>query len=272
MKSVLVFLSVLLSMGAANSVFAQAATVPDWTKTDCDGVEHNLYAELDSGSVVIMDFAMTFMGGNTVCPPCSTASAALERIKAHYDSTNLGKVHHYAMSYSDSYDCDNMNRWKEQCGFVDPCFPQCEADVKASYGSAGMPLIIVVGPNHTMLKKITSWSASGSPTNEASVRSAIDKGLAEQSLAVKLPVTMNEQIQLRMSGSNQFELNVRQPESLTIEVFDVLGKVCATLAENIVFPSGQSLLRLPALTKGPYLARVCSKDHQVISFPFSVVQ
>jgi hypothetical protein len=255
MQTMRLLFALLLLIGVASSSSAQ--TVTDWTKTDCDGVEHNLFAELDSGCVVIMDFAMTYMGGNTVCPPCSTASAALERIKAHYDSTNPGKVHHYAMSYSDTYDCDNMNQWKEQCGFVDPCFPQCEADVKAHYGPSGMPLIVVVGPKHTILKKITSWSASGSPTNETAVQKAVDQGLAQTAAVANSAMALNDFRIVRSGTSQHLECDLHEGATLSMEVFDVLGKQCATLASASFFPQGHSRIAIPStLTAGSYIVRV----------------
>ena len=39
---------------------------PDFTATDIDSVEHNLYSYLDSGYQVILDFSATW------CPPCWT--------------------------------------------------------------------------------------------------------------------------------------------------------------------------------------------------------
>jgi len=254
MKKLIAFFAVTILIGAAP---VSSQTVTDWTKTDCDGVEHHLFSELDSGSVVIMDFAMTYMGGGVICPPCSTASAALERIKAHYDSINPGKLHHYAMSYSDAYDCEEMNRWKSDCGFHDPCIPQCEADVKASFGNTGMPLIIVVGPKRTMLKKITSWSASGSPTNETAVRKAVDQGLAEATASVASG-SLAQEFRITHSGVMQnLEFDLKEGASLSINILDLLGKNCGELANQVFFPQGHSRIVIPSnLTVGSYILRI----------------
>ena len=54
-----------LAFLASLSINAQVgATAPDFTVTDIDGVEHNLYSILDNGKVVILDCSATW------CSPC----------------------------------------------------------------------------------------------------------------------------------------------------------------------------------------------------------
>ena len=60
------FLVVCLFVG--NS-FGQVIPAEDWTQTDCNGVEHNLFSELDAGEVVLMEIVM--LDG---CVPCINAA------------------------------------------------------------------------------------------------------------------------------------------------------------------------------------------------------
>jgi len=46
------------------SQLADGSTAPDWTLTDINGTEHNLYSYLDQGYAVIIDFSATW------CDPC----------------------------------------------------------------------------------------------------------------------------------------------------------------------------------------------------------
>src|SRR4051812_35007570 len=99
MKNFIAFFFVCSFLLLASAV-AQSQSIQNWTKTDCDGQKHTLFSELDSGNVVIMDFAMTH------CLPCSTATAALTQLHAGFEATNPGNVRHYAIGYIDDYTCN----------------------------------------------------------------------------------------------------------------------------------------------------------------------
>src|SRR5437762_2663869 len=104
MKKIFIALTLGFFSVAQNS--NAQTTAQDWTKTDCDGTEHHLYAELDAGNVVVMDFAMTH------CVPCAVATTAFQKLDAKFGITNPGKLKHYGMGYINSYTCADLNGWK----------------------------------------------------------------------------------------------------------------------------------------------------------------
>ena len=58
------FLTFLVGFTISLSTFAQlpdGSIAPDFTATDINGVEHNLYTYLDSGYSVILNFSATWM-------------------------------------------------------------------------------------------------------------------------------------------------------------------------------------------------------------------
>ena len=61
MRYTFVFTAITLSLAASS----QITIAEDWSQSDCEGTEHNLFATLDTGSVVVMEIVM--LDG---CMPC----------------------------------------------------------------------------------------------------------------------------------------------------------------------------------------------------------
>ena len=139
-------LAAAFAVSMLGSVHAQTVA-QNWTKSDCDGNSHTLFTELDSGCIVIMDFAMTH------CIPCKIATIALTQLDSKYSASHPEKLRHYAMGYINSYTCDDMAQWKLDGNFTIPTMIKCAADVQ-NYGGMGMPTIVIVGgKDHKILYK-----------------------------------------------------------------------------------------------------------------------
>ena len=77
-KLVLAFIAIILVCNASRA----QTTIIDFNQYDCNGQYHNLYSELDSGYVIVMEFIMT-------CSSCVLAGHALETIIADLDAQYL---------------------------------------------------------------------------------------------------------------------------------------------------------------------------------------
>lgn len=137
------FFVLLLSIALTNSGQAQS-TIIDFTQYDCNGQFHNLYSELDSGYVVVMEFIMT-------CSSCVLAGHALETIIADLETQYPGKIRFYQFAYSNAYDCSIMTGFKDTNSFQSTVFEE-NGHMLAAFGGFGMPTIgIVGGSNHGII-------------------------------------------------------------------------------------------------------------------------
>ena len=259
MKKIFIALTLGFFSFAQNS---SAQTIAqDWTKTDCDGTEHHLYAELDAGNVVVMDFAMTH------CVPCAVATTAFQKLDEKFGITNPGKLKHYGMGYINSYTCDDLNGWKSDNNFDLPVMTQCASDV-AFYGGMGMPTIVIVGPDHKVYYKKQGFVQKDTVAMIAAIQKAFG------SASVASGISRND-IRVAGFGAEQsLQFSLREPLVADIQIFDMLGKISATLASNSSIPQGQYVLPLKQanLHSGTYIIRIAAKSGEIISLPLSIAK
>jgi hypothetical protein len=118
----------------------------NWTQTDCDGIEHDLFTTLDTGSAVIMEFVML-----ESCMPCINAAHLMEPIIDRYDMLYDNRVQYYTFGYNDSYACADFDTWESTNAISNDAALLLGADIGSYYGGMGMPTIVVVGRNtHTV--------------------------------------------------------------------------------------------------------------------------
>lgn len=166
MKKLLLF-SILLNMGL---LLNAQTTALNFETADCDGVNHHLFAELESGKVCILEFVM--MG----CQPCVTAGNGLKNIYAQFEASNPGKVHLYSMGFQNSISCTQMNNWKTANNFNHPVF-KGDANQVNYYGGMGMPTVVVLGglSGHKIYYQNQGYSSSENAPIAAAINLAISE-------------------------------------------------------------------------------------------------
>src|SRR5207249_4420212 len=100
-KSLLTLLSAIF-IGV--NVFAQ--TAPDFTALDCNGVSHNLYTELNSGKVIVLNWVMP-------CSACVGPSLTAYNVVKSYASSN---VLHYLIDDAGNTSCTSLSSWATGAG------------------------------------------------------------------------------------------------------------------------------------------------------------
>jgi hypothetical protein len=141
----------LLSTTSAMAQLPNGSVAPDFTATDIDGVEWNLYELLDAGTTVIIDFYATW------CGPCWSyrATGALDDVWEQLGPDGTGEVMIFSMESDDTTTADDLagtgsNSWGDWItGTPFPMFDNC-GDIFSLYGNAYFPTIYTICPSHIL--------------------------------------------------------------------------------------------------------------------------
>ena len=124
------------------------AVAPDWTATDIDGIEHNLYSYLDSGYAVILDFSATW------CGPCWTyhTSGVLEELYESHGPNGSNEVRVFFIESDDSTTDDDLhgtgqNTWGDWTEGVNYPIIDNAGNIFSSYQNTYYPTLYTVCPN-----------------------------------------------------------------------------------------------------------------------------
>ena len=155
------------------SVFGQDIAM-DWTRTACGTTnEHHLFAELDSGHVIIIDLVM--MG----CASCIEASDALSIIYDEYKQSHPDRVRFYSVGFNNSTTCPLLLNWKTANGYKHPVFEKGSAET-SYYGGMGMPTVVILGGG--MAHKVYYNNLGYAPSEDPAIKAAIDLALTESTV------------------------------------------------------------------------------------------
>ena len=223
-------------------------TAMDFTQTDCDGTDHQLYTELDAGNVIILEYMMLN------CAPCVTGTQAMESLIKPYDLSHSGRVHLYSIAFLNSYSCEQIVQWKRDFNFNHPAFSQGETQV-AYYGGMGMPTLVVVGTNE---HKVFYKSIGYTPEMDAQIRDALDSallytpsGVADNHPAGKFriyPTVFTDRLYIETD---------KEYAGAELMVFDIFGRQALS---TVVSETGRGSIEAAGLSKGIYIARLKSSN------------
>jgi hypothetical protein len=172
-RNLLLVLSVLV---AAPHLRGQTTGL-DFTATDCDGVPHHLFAELDAGNVVVIDLVMM------ACTGCITATQALST-QVVPTCNDPSRVRFYSIGYEDPITCDQILAWRADHGWDHPVFAGM-AEQAAYYGGMGMPTIIVLGPGHAVYYLHLGFASADKPIILEAINTALEAEVAVPEAGVR---------------------------------------------------------------------------------------
>lgn len=152
---------------------ASAQTASDFTCNDCLGHPHHLFAELDSGYVVVLVWVMP-------CGTCVPGTLTAQSVVNSFAASNPGRVRLYIADDYANTSCTSLNSWCTGNGITTGTKFSNAAVSMTSYGVAGMPKVIVVANTTHKVYFNANGTISGT-----GLQAAINTAISEWAVGVE---------------------------------------------------------------------------------------
>ncbi len=232
---------------------AKAQVAQQINGLDCNGVAHDLFADLDAGKAVVVFFFMPACG--SCPPPAAQIQAMANNIMAQYP----GMITAYAMPFNNVTTCAATSSWVTTNG-LSLYFPyDSGATQVANYGGFGMPTAVVLGgTDHRVMFATQSYSPSDTTIMRDSILAlfgAVPAGIHDNHLPdgiSSLSVYPNP------AGNHcMISLDLTATSDLYIDIIDVTGNRIAVISDT-KNQRGSVLIHYntEALASGVYTLRI----------------
>ena len=251
-------LVIIFSFISTGIAFAQAI---DFDTTDCNGVSHHLFSELDAGNVIVIAWVMP-------CPPCATDALPAYSAVQSFATSHQGRVHFYIADDAISPTlgpCSSLPDWGSSNSMPNSTFFQ-SADVNMNgYGTSGMPKVVVLGgSDHTIF-----YNQNESHITFNGAQTAISDALAA-------PLALTEQQNSKLglisfpnpaqNGLLNVSYKIDRIENINFDILNILGETVLTLNDKTPQAIGQynNTFDISKLTKGTYFLRLSTLSNTEI--------
>jgi len=211
-------LSFILLLFVTNG-FTQTAT--NFTIKDCTGNMHDLYSELDSGKVVVLNWVMP-------CGACVPASLTTFNVVQSYQETNPGTVRYYLVDDAGNTPCASLISWAKG-SHITPLAAFSDTSINMlDYGTQSMPKVVVLGgASHNVFlvaDAVVEVDALQSSINAALITAGIPENAKGNSQAEIYPNPATDQALLTIDTERAIPLKA--------ELFSIQGINLGTIYDG----------------------------------------
>jgi hypothetical protein len=244
MKKLLLFLFLL---NCINFAFSQT-TATNFNVTDCAGTNHDLFAELDAGKVVVISFVMP-------CGSCIGPSLSANSKVKSYATSDPDRVKFYVADDLANTSCSSLTSWVSTNGMTGVPVFSSKVVKMSDYGTAGMPKIVVIaGKDHTILFNQDNTISTTDLTDAINKGlSLVPNGIADNSVAdFKLELFPNP------LKADKITLNyiLEENSDIIVDIYNVLGsKEQTVIFEKQTPGKHDAVLNFEGLSNGVYLVK-----------------
>ncbi|NUM31563.1 MAG: T9SS type A sorting domain-containing protein [Bacteroidetes bacterium] len=197
-----------------NFSFSQFAT--NFVCNDCDGNKHNLFNELDSGYIIVLDWVMP-------CGSCIDPSKTVYNIIQSYSDSFPDKIRMYVCDDRADTDCQSIVSWTNNYGMIKTKKFSDTSIIMEDYGLPGMPKVVIIGnKSHYVYFNEVDFEAG----NIQKLKNAFNDALSGKA-SIKRFEKQNKQIFLTenfVEKKHYLNFNILKPETFIIKITDISGK------------------------------------------------
>lgn len=229
-------------------------TATNFNCNDCAGINHDLFADLDAGKVVVLIWVMP-------CSSCINGALTAQTLVQNALAANPGKVIYYLADDNGNTTCSTLNNWCSSNGITDPTVFSNSAIKMSDYGASGMPKVIVVGGTaHKVYYNVNAPNITS-----VGIKDAIDAAILDNTIATGISQYKNENIPNLLiypnpeSEFSNLSINIVSSTKAKIEIRNELGQIVAEVF-NGDLNAGEHLftIKTKELASGSYF--VCFTD------------
>lgn len=196
-------------------------TVDDFTVTDTNGVEHNLYEYTQAGKYVFLDFFFVD------CGPCRTAIPIYNEF---YDKYGCNQGDLIMLSINNGNDDNAYVEWySEEFGGEFNHTPHVSNEggataVDTNFNPAAYPTFCLIAPDNTLINQ-DIWPLAGVITFENALPPEVDPEVMECTVLGVTDVTdASFTIFPTVSNGQNISIVMNNQEATSVRVFDVTGR------------------------------------------------
>lgn len=253
MKKIVLCLSML-----ASALCLNGQTATNFTCNDCAGNSHDLFAELDSGQVIVLCWVMP-------CSACSAPAQSAYNTCQTYSVSNPGVVQFYLCDDLGTTSCATMNNWKTSNNLTNATVFSNSSISMTDYGSSGMPKIVILGGGTSHLvydnqdNTLNSTQFSNALSNAVAASTGITQAAASSLSARVLPTLVGEELMMKFNGF--------AGENVKIEIFNAIGEKISAREQSAVGGVNEVRMNVAALANGNYFVKISNgKMEEALKF------
>lgn len=250
--------TVLVFVYLTPTIFSQT-TATNFTVSDCAGIPHDLFSELDEGKIIVIAWVMP-------CGTCAAPSLAAYNAVQSYAGSYPNKVHFYLVDDYANTSCATLSSWGNTNSM--PLATKFSNAVisMSDYGTDGMPKIVVLGgADHAIVYN------QNSGVTTANVQGAINSLLTADVNNVTQEETLLSLKVVPNPASEIFYLNysLQTPSKVSIGIYTADGRFVQSLElkEKPVGNYSQEFLIDDEFANGMFIIKV-KTDHLSESIKF----